>query len=387
MRKLVRLATMDYSLGNLLKGQLKYLSAYHEVIGVASNSGKLQGIGDREGIRVADIPMSREISLKQDVRSLLALFRFLRQERPYILHCNTPKGSLLGLAAGWLARVPHRIYTVTGLRYQGAHGLLRLILKTMERLSCLFATKVIPEGQGVLHTLQHDHITRKPLVVLHHGNINGIDTAFFSRKALSGGTEQVSRTSLGLADDDFVFVFIGRIVHDKGMDELARAFARLSACQLPRRPKLLIVGSFEKGDPIDRQSEQEFRTSPDVCLAGWQSDVRPYLAISDALVFPSYREGFPNVPIQAGAMDVASIVTNINGCNEIIKDGQNGKIIAAPLAEGSEQMEAALYDTMRWFVEHPAEVGRMARNARAMITSRYEQRDVWEATLQMYQSL
>ncbi|MDD7257135.1 MAG: glycosyltransferase family 4 protein [Prevotellaceae bacterium] len=379
-KKLIRLTTVDISLRNLINGQLRFLNQYYDVVGVAADNGQLHDVEQREGIRVIDVPMRREIALLPDLRSLWQLYKLMRRERPYILHCNTPKGSLLGLIAGWMARVPHRVYTVTGLRYQGASGMLRWLLLNMERLSCAFATKVIPEGQGVLHTLQTDHITRKPLQVLHYGNINGIDTAYFSRAAVAKDYPQIDRHGLDLEDDDFVFVFVGRIVKDKGINELARCLKKID-CQI------ILVGSFDDDDPISPEAAQYLKSAHNVKCVGWQDDMRPYLALADALVFPSYREGFPNVPIQAGALDLPCIVTDINGCNEIIKDGLNGKIIAAPLSVGHEQMENALYQTMKWFVEHPEEVRRMSRNARSMITSRYEQQDIWRATLLMYQNL
>lgn len=379
-KKLIRLTTVDISLRNLINGQLRFLSQYYDVVGVAADNGQLHDVEQREGIRVIDVPMRREIALLPDMRSLWQLYKLMRRERPYILHCNTPKGSLLGLIAGWMARVPHRVYTVTGLRYQGASGMLRWLLLNMERLSCVFATKVIPEGQGVLHTLQTDHITRKPLQVLHYGNINGIDTAYFSRAAVAKDYPQIDRHGLDLEDDDFVFVFVGRIVKDKGINELARCLKKIDC-------KIILVGSFDDDDPISPEAAEYLKSANHVKWVGWQDDVRPYLALADALVFPSYREGFPNVPIQAGALDLPCIVTDINGCNEIIKDGLNGKIIAAPLSVGHEQMENALYQTMKWFVEHPEEVRRMSRNARSMITSRYEQQDIWRATLLMYQNL
>lgn len=379
-KKLIRLTTVDISLRNLINGQLRFLSQYYDVVGVAADNGQLHDVEQREGIRVIDVPMRREIALLPDLRSLWQLYKLMRRERPYILHCNTPKGSLLGLIAGWMARVPHRVYTVTGLRYQGASGMLRWLLLNMERLSCAFATKVIPEGQGVLHTLQTDHITRKPLQVLHYGNINGIDTAYFSRAAVAKDYPQIDRHGLDLEDDDFVFVFVGRIVKDKGINELARCLKKIDC-------KIILVGSFDDDDPISPEAAEYLKSANHVKWVGWQDDVRPYLALADALVFPSYREGFPNVPIQAGALDLPCIVTDINGCNEIIKDGLNGKIIAAPLSVGHEQMENALYQTMKWFVEHPEEVRRMSRNARSMITSRYEQQDIWRATLLMYQNL
>lgn len=369
-KKLIRVTTADISLDSLLRGQLKCLNQYFEVIGVAKNTGVLEEVGKREGIRVVDAPLERPISLVKDIKGLWFLCRLFRKEKPWCVHANTPKGSLLAMIAAWIARVPHRVYTVTGLRYQGAHGMLRTILKTMERLSCLFATNVIPEGQGVLHALQEDNITKKPLRVIWNGNINGIDTEYF--KPTESFTER--------KNDTFTFVFIGRIVRDKGIHELTECIRMLNC-------NLILVGSFEDGDPIAEDDKKFLLTSEKVKFVGWQTDVRPYLEQADALVFPSYREGFPNVPMQAGAMGLPCIVTNINGCNEIIKDGLNGKIIAAPLKEGTKMMEQSLLNTMQWFIDHREEAKRMGNNARPMIQERYEQRYVWTALKEYYDAL
>ena len=369
-KKIIRVTTADISLNSLLKGQLMFLNQYFEVIGVAKNTGVLKEVSEREGIRVVDAPLERPISLVKDIKGLWFLYRLFRKEKPWCVHANTPKGSLLAMIAAWIARVPHRVYTVTGLRYQGAHGMLRTILKTMERLSCLFATNVIPEGQGVLHALQEDNITKKPLRVIWNGNINGIDTEYF--KPTESFTER--------KNDTFTFVFIGRIVRDKGIHELTECIRKLNC-------NLILVGSFEDGDPVDEDDKKFLLTSEKVKFVGWQTDVRPYLEQADALVFPSYREGFPNVPMQAGAMGLPCIVTNINGCNEIIKDGLNGKIIAAPLKEGIKMMERSLLNTMQWFIDHREEAKRMGNNARPMIQERYEQRYVWKALKDYYDAL
>ena len=369
-KKIIRVTTADISLNSLLKGQLNFLNQYFEVIGVAKDTGVLKEVSEREGIRVVDAPLERPISLVKDIKGLWFLYRLFRKEKPWCVHANTPKGSLLAMIAAWFACVPHRVYTVTGLRYQGAHGMLRTILKTMERLSCLFATNVIPEGQGVLHALQEDNITKKPLRVIWNGNINGIDTEYF--KPTESFTER--------KNDTFTFVFIGRIVRDKGIHELTECIRKLNC-------NLILVGSFEDGDPVDEDDKKFLLTSEKVKFVGWQTDVRPYLEQADALVFPSYREGFPNVPMQAGAMGLPCIVTNINGCNEIIKDGLNGKIIAAPLKEGTKMMEQSLLNTMQWFIDHRGEAKRMGNNARPMIQERYEQRYVWTALKDYYDAL
>lgn len=371
--------TVSQSLADLLVGQLRFLNQYFEVVGVTSEDGKIQLVRDREGIRVEDIHMAREISLWSDLKSLWKLYRFFRKEKPEIVHASTPKGSLLSMIAAKAARVPHRIYFVTGLRYQGAEGKFRLLLKTMEKITCRAANKVIPEGQGVKKALLEDHITKKPLQIIHNGNINGKDVAYYSVEATEKeyGKKDAFRTSLGYSPDDFVFVFIGRIVSDKGMDELAVAMKELIG-KYPQL-RLLLVGPFEPElDPLSSETEEFFKNCHSVSLVGEQKDVRPYLMAADALVFPSYREGFPNVVLEAGCLGLPSIVTDINGCNETIVEGENGVIIPPRNAE-------RLTEAMDFFLSHPVEVAQMAEKSRPMIVSRYKQEDVWAALLKMYQ--
>ena len=407
-KKLIRVTTADISLNSLLKGQLNFLNQYFEVIGVAKDTGVLKVVSEREGIRVVDAPLERPISLVKDIKGLWFLYRLFRKEKPWCVHANTPKGSLLAMIAAWFACVPHRVYTVTGLRYQGAHGMLRTILKTMERLSCLFATNVIPEGQGVLQCLKRDNITKKSLQVIHYGNINGKDTEFFSRDntiqtaSLKQADKQIFlrnlsekearslvRSELGFSNNDFIFVFIGRLVNDKGLGELADAIRKLENENL--EIKLLLIGEIDgEDDALAKDKLNYLMQSKNVKYIGVQSDIRPYLMASDVLVFPSYREGFPNVPLEAGALGLPAIVTNINGSNEIIEDGVNGKIIQAPLDNNGMRVNDItneLYTIMKWFFHHPEEVKRMGENARPIICERYEQHNVWKALLEYYKQL
>ena len=375
MPKLLRVTTHDISLNGLLKGQLRFLSQYFEVVGVAADTGELQKVAEREGVRVIDVPMHREISLWSDLLCLLTLWRLFRREQPDIVHANTPKGSLLSMIAAWMARIPVRIYTVTGLRYQGVTGKFRWLLQSMEKLTCRFATDVIPEGKGVLNALREDGITQKPLEVVLNGNINGVDASYFSVQECPINRAQ-ARRELNISPEDFTFVFVGRIVADKGMNELASCMRRLKG-----RCKLILVGSFESTlDPLKDNNEEFFKTSPDVRYVGWQTDIRPYLIAADALVFPSYREGFPNVVLQAGAMELPAIVTDINGANEIIVNEQNGIIIPP-------KNEEALFKAMVSFIEEPQRISSMAAKAREMVCTHFSQQDVWNALLERYRKM
>lgn len=381
MKKLVRVTTSDISLSTLLRGQLGFLNQYFEVVAISADTGLSEGVRQREGIRVINIPIEREISLWRDIKTLFQLYHILKKEKPLILHANTPKGSLLSMIAGWAARIPNRLYTVTGLRFQGETGIFKFILKTMERLTCLFATVVIPEGNGVRKTLIAEHITSKPLHVLHYGNINGKDTSYYSIENTERiyGPRKKFREKLGFSSNDFVFIFIGRIVKDKGINELASCVRHLRH-DYPQL-KLLLVGWWEtEADTISPDNDLFLREDKGTKYVGFQEDVRPYLMAADALVFPSYREGFPNVVLEAGSMGLPSIVTDINGSNEVVEEGVNGNIIPT-------HDETALLEKMKYWLENPDEVKKMSEKSRKIIQERYEQKDVWSALLKLYTKL
>ena len=246
-----------------------------------------------------------------------------------------------------------------------------MLLAMIDRLTCFFATSVYPEGQGVNRDLLYYNITSKPLKILANGNINGIDINKFSKYSVKPESLNWLIEKYGITSKSFVFIFIGRLVGDKGINELITAFTIIS--ETNPNIKLLLVGCLEPElDQLSTQTIKTIRKSPQIIEAGFQEDVLPYLNISDVLVFPSYREGFPNVVLQAGAMDLPCIVTDINGCNEIIIDGENGIIIPPKDAD-------ALYSAMESFLVNPELQEKLAKNAREMVVNRYEQSVVWEA--------
>lgn len=372
--KLFRISTIPTSLETLLKGQLKMLSEYYEVVAVSSPGEKMKVLEEREGVRTVSISMERRISLVKDFMSLLRLIILFAKERPDMVHSITPKAGLLSMLAAWITRVPVRMHTFTGLVFPTATGKMQKLLIVMDRLTCFCATHINPEGEGVKRDLINYNITSKPLHVIANGNVNGIDLEYFDRTP-----EVMEKARSYKKEGTFTFCFVGRMVKDKGINELVHSFLRLY--QNDARVRLLLVGPFEKElDPVLPEVEEQILHHPGICFMGFQSDVRSFLAASDALVFPSYREGFPNVVIQAGAMGIPAIVTDINGCNEIVLPDRNGMIIPT-------KNEQALYEAMKYFASHSVEVEKMAANARPLIVSRYEQRMVWNALLAEYKSI
>lgn len=372
--KLIRTSTIPASLENLLKGQLRMLSGHYEVVAVSSPGEEMRVLEEREGVRTIAIPMERRISLIKDFISLIRLIVLFAKEKPDMVHSITSKAGLLSMLAAWITRVPVRMHTFTGLVFPTATGKMQKLLIAMDRLTCFCATHINPEGEGVKRDLVDYKITSKPLHIIANGNVNGIDLEHFDRTP-----EVMEKAWFYREEGIFTFCFVGRMVKDKGINELVRSFLRLY--QENGRVRLLLVGPFEKElDPVLPEVEEQILHHLGICSVGFQGDVRPFLAASDALVFPSYREGFPNVVIQAGAMGLPAIVTDINGCNEIVLPEQNGVVIPP-------KNEQALYEAMKYFVTHPEDVEKMAANTRPLIASRYEQRMVWDALLAEYKSI
>ena len=373
-KKIIRATTVPTSLETFCKDMLRELNQRYEIVAVSSPLPELEVVATREGVRTIAVKMERRISLKRDIVSLWQMYKVMRRERPWMVHSMTPKAGLMCMVAAWLARVPRRVHTFTGLVWPTATGLNRMILKTTDRILCACATHIIPEGNGVKNDLINGKITRKPMKVLANGNVRGIELDHYRRTA-----EVVEEAAKIRKEGVLTFVFIGRLVRDKGIHELVEAFVRLNK-ENPHT-RLVLVGRTEAElDPLNEETQHIIDTHNAIEAVGSQNDVRPWLAASDVLAFPSYREGFPNVVIEAGAMGLPSIVTNINGCNEIIIPGENGVIIPPRDAD-------ALYEAMKEMSENDEKRGYLTKNARESVASRFDCQIVRRALYDFYASL
>ncbi len=381
-KKLIRITTVSYSIKSLLKGQLKHMADHYEVIGIAASEpeGELEIACAEQNARAIPIQMTRRITPFQDLISLFRLYRVLKKEKPYFVHTHTPKAGLIGMMAAYMAGVPHRLHDIAGLPLLEAGGLKLSVLTFVEKLTYACATRVYPNSRGI-HKIVLDRKFAKPskFKVLDCISSNGVDTARFDPALFPESERQNLKASLGLSEKDFVCIFIGRLVKDKGINELVAVFDRLTL----KHPdlKLLLIGMMEPElDPLLPRTLERIAKNPSIVEGGTQMDVRPYLAISDLLVFPSYREGFPNVPLEAGSMGLPSVVTDINGCNETVEHGKNGLIV-------TPKDEAQLTNAVERLLADRQLLQDMAANARSMISERFEQKRVWAAILQEYKEL
>lgn len=374
--KIIRATTVPMSLTAFCNGMLRELSEKYEVIAVSSPGKELNDIAEREGIRVIGIPMERHISILKDCKALWQMWRVFKKEKPFMVHSMTPKAGMICIVAAWIARVPVRVHTFTGLVFPTASGLKRRILMATDWLTCACATHVIPEGEGVMNDLLKNGITNKPLKVLGYGNVRGVDLSFYIR------SEQIKDKSEKLRDSKrFTFLFVGRIVKDKGINELVAAFAKLHSEHSETR--LWLLGPFEDSlDPVSDETRREITDNEGIETIGpkYGEELLTYYAAVDCFVLPSYREGFPNTVLEAGAMELPCIVTDINGSREIIKEGVNGMIVPP-------HDEEQLLNSMRVMVQSPVDRKRMASNARKMIADRFEQGFVRKCLYDFYNEI
>ena len=375
-KKLIRITTVPISLEKLLENQLRFMNQFFDITAVSSEKERLEKFGKNQEVKTYHIELTRKITPIQDLKAVLKLYKFLKKEKPTIVHTHTPKAGIVGMLASYLARVPNRLHTVAGLPLMETMGVKRKVLNLAEKLTYKCATKVYPNSKGLKKIILDNKFTKKDkLKVIANGSSNGIDTSYFNPELYTVDDKKSLKEQLNIKPADFVFIFVGRIVGDKGVNELAAAFEKLSKER--EDVKLVLVGwSEDELDPLNKKTSAILANNKQIIVVGFQNDVRPYFAIADALVFPSYREGFPNVVLQAGAMNLPCIVTNINGSNEIIEEGKNGMIIPVKNA-------TVLFDAMVKMMTDT----QLKLKAREMITSRFEQKVVWEALFSEYKSL
>lgn len=379
-KKLIRITTVPISLEKLLEGQLTYMKQFYEVTAISAEKERLQEFGKANKVATFFVDLTRKITPLKDLKAVYKLYIYLKKEKPLIVHTHTPKAGIVGMFAAYLARVPLRLHTVAGLPLMEATGVKRTILDFVEKSTYRFSTKVYPNSKGLYDFITSEGFTTsKKLHIIGAGSSNGIDTAYFNPALYSSEAILTKRVELGIPENNFVFVFVGRMVKDKGINELVTAFTKLTSENT--NVSLVLVGPLEADlDPLAPETLVEINTSKNIHSIGYQNDVRPFFALSDALVFPSYREGFPNVVLQAGAMGLPAIVSDINGCNEIISENKNGCIVPVKNTD-------ALFTSMKNLVNNKTLYNSLKENARPVITSKYERKEIWEHLLNEYRQL
>ena len=381
MPKLIRVTTVPMALKVLLPGQLKYMKEQgFEVIMVSADGKERDDVIRNEEVPHHIIPMTRKITPVADLHSLWRLYRFFKKEKPDIVHSHTPKAGLLAMFAAKMAGIEIRIHTIAGLRFMTAAGFTRKVLLTMEKLTGKWATQIWPNSFSLLEYIRfHKLIAASKMEVIGQGSSNGINLARYSARALDHDKLAVIKKLIGYDDTLTYFLCVGRIVKDKGIDELLYAFTRLYAKDNTTR--LILVGVFEDHlDPVTNEARQILQTHPGIIQPGWSDDVEYFMHLSFALVHPSHREGFPNVLLQAGAMLCPIICSRIEGNVDVVEHEKTGLLFEARNREDLlKQLEKA--------ITNPQVLQQYTGQLRARIEQHFNMQVVHKLVAQKYKAL
>jgi len=378
---LIRVTTVPLSLHKLLKGQMSYMQEKGFLVHMVTSPGpEIAAILESEGCGLTTISMTRNISPMQDFLSLIRLFVLFFKMKPAIIHTHTPKAGLLGMIAASLAGVPVKLHTIAGLPWMESKGIKKLLLRKIEKLTISFSTRVHVNSLNLLHFIRREGIDSTPskLKLIGNGSSNGIDTAYFSRAVVSIDQVNELKQLSKLKKHGFVWLFVGRIVGDKGILELVEAFIKIQV-QHPD-DQLWLVGPSEKKDGLKTGLQSIINENENIISLGYCDDVRPFFTAADALVFPSYREGFPNVPLQAAAMGCPMILSDINGCNEIVQNNVNGLLV--PVKDTN-----ALASAMSFMRCNDEQRKNFADKSLDVIKKKYSNQAIWMLLEEEYKEL
>lgn len=378
--RLLHVVTVPVSL-NFFRGQIGYLrSQGFDVQAVSSPGEEAELARAREGILVHAVPMNRGISPLADLVSLWRLVKLIRRVKPDIVHSHTPKAGLLGTMAARLTGTRGVMLSIFGLPQMTSRGLKLRLLNMLTRFSCRLANRVWCDSHSMRqHLIESKLCHAEKIVVLGHGSSNGIESnQKFNPATYSAADRLALRAEHGIPADALTVCFVGRIVADKGMRELAGAW-RILREKFPDL-HLLVVGPFEPQDPLDPQDEELLRTDSRIHLAGMRQDVPRHLAAVDLLVNPSYREGFNVALLEASAMSLPVVATRVPGCADPVVEGVTGTLV--PVRDA-----AALAAAIEAYVLDAALRERHGRAGRERVVCDFRPQQIWQELEHNYRQL
>ena len=378
MPKLIRITTVPISLKLLLAGQMKFMKEQGwDVLMVSADGRELPQVIKAEGVRHEVIPFTRKITPFQDLKCLWQLYQLIKREKPDVVHTHTPKAGLLGMIAAKLAGVRVRIHTLAGIPYMAAEGGKKSLLEKMEKITYSYATEVWPNSNGLKNFVVENNLCpSEKLTVIGKGSSNGVDLEKFNRGVLKENHLVAATMRILPGEDDFIILSVGRLVRDKGIQELVDAFL---SSKIVSKSKLVLLGSFEQDlNPLSPETIKIINDHPRIVQIDWSDHVAHYLALADVLVHPSHREGFPNVLLEAAAMELPVICSDIIGNTDVITQQKTGLIFPVNNVE-------VLKEAIEFAFVKRGKMAELAANLYQQVYANYERTKVQNEIFTQYQ--
>jgi glycosyltransferase involved in cell wall biosynthesis len=355
------------------RGQNRFLADRgFEIHAIASPGPLLDRLRQRDGVITHAVPMSRSIRPLQDLRAVIRLWRVLRDIRPHLVHVSTPKAALVGSIAAWLAGAPARVLLVRGLALEGSTGRHRWLLRAADWICARLCHRTLCVSPSLRDVACDEGIvTRQQTVVPASGMSNGVDAGRFDPRAVSAA-ELPGVTDDARSARPPVIGFVGRLARDKGLDVIADAFVLIRR-EFPDA-RLLLVGGWDAASPPSPEVRMRLEHDPHVHITGNVADPAPYLKAMSVFVFASRREGFPNSPMEASAMELPVVATAATGTIDAVLDGITGVLVRPDHSAG---MAAAVCR----YLSSPDLRRRHGRAGRQRVIREFQPERIWQAIL------
>lgn len=370
-KKVLHVITISFVIKHFFGNQFKYLESKtdNRYYLACTPSEELALWQSEYNYQQVPIEITRSISPFRDIIAIYQLIRFIKQEKIDVVVAHTPKGGLVGMIAAFICNIHERIYFRHGIAYETSKGLKKMLLKNIERVSGYLATKVVNVSKGVESFAIKDRLNplRKNLI-LKKGTCNGIDALTrFNPQTYSENAASDLKNKLNINDEDFVIGYVGRLVHDKGIDELLEAWQKL---RVNSNMKLLLVGPFEDKDAVSDLTRERILSDPKVIFTDYVPDSALYFRLMNVFVLATYREGFPTVSLEASSMELPVIITRATGCEEAIIENETGIFVE----NHAESIENAVN---KYFLDNSL-CEKHGTTGRKFVLEYFEQSIIWD---------
>jgi glycosyltransferase involved in cell wall biosynthesis len=375
--KILMMVTAPELIAVLLRGQLDYLvKCGFPLHLVSGNSKHLAAARASTTVPIEVVSWSREIDLLPDFRGFVQCLRIVRHRKPDLAVYSTPKAGLIGSISSFLMRVPRRIYVLRGLRYETATGNARVLFCWLERLVCACSHTVVCVSPSLRNTAVADRLASpEKLVVLGSGSSNGVNVERFGRTPGSVGAAKALHEKLGIRDNAFVIGFAGRLTRDKGIVELVEAFEQLR--NRHQNVHLVVGGEIEAPCLLPDSVLMKLESGERIHSLGFLEDPVVFYSAIQVLVLPTYREGFPNVVLEAASASVPTVTTRATGAIDSVVDGVTGL-----LCEVGDS--ASLEHSLERIVSNPEECAIMGERARERVILEFTNERVWAQWAELF---